>query len=109
MIIAIVGVMMIKEGMENEGRCPLLNIKMYFLLGISVSIDAMVVGFATLGGTEVTKLFMYTLIIGLVTLVMCTIAFIISKNLSKIEVISKYADYIGGIILILFGLKMMFL
>jgi putative Mn2+ efflux pump MntP len=108
-IISVVGVMMIKEGMENEGDSPLLNIKMYFLLGISVSIDAMVVGFATLHGTDVTKLLMYTLMIGLVTLVMCTIAFIISKHLSKIKLISKYADYIGGIILILFGLKMMFL
>lgn len=109
MIISVVGVMMIKEGMENEAYSPLLNIKMYFLLGISVSIDAMVVGFATLCGTDVTKLLMYTLIIGLVALVMCTIAFIISKHLSKIKLISKYADYIGGIILILFGLKMMFL
>jgi len=109
MIISVVGVMMIKEGMENEEHSPLLNIKMYFLLGISVSIDAMVVGFASLYGTDVIKLLMYTLIIGLVALVMCTIAFIISKHLSKIEPISKYADYIGGIILILFGLKMMFL
>ena len=99
---------MIKEGMESKGQCPLLNIKIYFLLGISVSIDSMIVGFATLGGMEVIKLLIYTLRIGLVTLIMCIIAFIISKNLSKIELVSRYADYIGGIILILFGLKMMF-
>ena len=108
MIIAIVGVIMIKEGFENKGQCPLLKPKMYFILGASVSIDAMVVGFTVLNNITKVVLFENTLFIGGITLVMSTIAFIVSRYLKKIEVVGKYADYIGGIILIIFGLKMMF-
>lgn len=108
-IIAIVGVMMIREGMENKGECPILHPRMYFILGASVSIDAVVVGFITLSNIKIIyTLFTYTLLIGAITLFMSIVAFIISKYLSKIEIVSKYADYIGGVILILFGLKMMF-
>jgi putative Mn2+ efflux pump MntP len=108
MIISFVGVVMIKEGIENGGKCPLLKPKMYFILGMSVSIDAMVVGFTVLNNITKVILFKDTLFIGGITLIMCILAFIISKYLKKIEVVGKYADYIGGIILIIFGLKMMF-
>lgn len=108
MIISFVGVIMIKEGFENAGKCPLLKTKMYFILGVSVSIDAMVVGFTVLNNITKVILFKNTLFIGVVTLVMSSIAFVISRYLKKIEIVGKYADYIGGIILIIFGLKMMF-
>lgn len=108
MIISLVGVLMIKEGFENGGKCPLLKIKMYFVLGVSVSIDAMVVGFTVLNNITNVVLFKDTLFIGGITLVMSTLAFIISRYLKKVEVIGRYADYIGGVILIIFGLKMMF-
>lgn len=108
MIIATVGVLMIKEGFENNGQCPLLKPKMYFILGVSVSIDAMVVGFTVLNSTTNFILFKNTLFIGGITLVMSAIAFIISRYLKKIEILGKYADYIGGLVLIIFGLKMMF-
>ena len=108
MIISFVGVVMIKEGFENKGKCPLIKPKMYFILGVSVSIDAMVVGFTVLNNITKVILLKDTLFIGGITLVMVTMAFIMSKYLKKIEVVSKYADYIGGIILIFFGLKMMF-
>ena len=107
-IIALVGVIMIKEGIDNKGKCPLLRPKMYFILGISVSIDAMVVGFTVLNNITKVILLEDTLIIGAVTFVMVILAFIVSKYLKKIDVIGKYADYIGGIILVFFGLKMMF-
>ena len=107
-IIALVGVIMVKEGFDNGGKCPLLKPKMYLILGISVSIDAMVVGFTVLNNISKVILLEDTLFIGAITLVMVTIAFIISKYLKKIELIGKYADYIGGTILIIFGLKMMF-
>ncbi|MBX4264027.1 manganese efflux pump MntP [Clostridium estertheticum] len=107
-IIALVGVVMIKEGIDNKGKCPLLKPKMYLILGVSVSIDAMVVGFTVLNNITKVILFKDTLIIGAVTFIMVIIAFIISKYLKKIDIIGKYADYIGGIILVFFGLKMMF-
>jgi len=108
MIISVVGVIMIKEGFDNQGKCPLLRPKMYLILGVSVSIDAMVVGFTVLNNITNVILLKDTLFIGGVTLVMVAIAFIISKYLKKIELIGRYADYIGGVILIIFGLKMMF-
>ena len=107
-IIALVGVIMIKEGIDNKGKCPLLKPKMYLILGISVSIDAMVVGFTVLNNITKVILLEDTLIIGAVTFVMVILAFVVSKYLKKIDIIGKYADYIGGIILIIFGLKMMF-
>jgi len=100
---------MIKEGFENKGKCPLINRKMCIILGISVSIDAMVIGFTVIDKLKSNlQLLEYTLIIGLVTLLMSSFAFFIAKYLKKIEFVGKYADYIGGIILIIFGVKMMF-
>ncbi len=108
MIISLVGVLMIKEGFGNAGKCPLLKPKMYFILGMSVSIDAMVVGFTVLNNITKVILFKDTLFVGGITLIMTALAFIISRYLKKIEIVGRYADYIGGIILIIFGLKMMF-
>lgn len=108
-IIAIVGAMMIKEGYENKGECPLIKPSMYFVLGISVSIDAMVVGFTALH--DITSIFVIlenTIFIGLVTLIMSIGAFLLARYLKKINGVGKYADYLGGVILILFGIKMIF-
>jgi putative Mn2+ efflux pump MntP len=108
-VISIVGVMMIKEGMEKKDEKLLLRKRMYFILGISVSIDAAVVGFTALNRIgSIAPLLRSTLFIGVITLIMSTIAFIISKYLKEIDLVGKYADYIGGVILIIFGLKMMF-
>ncbi|MBU5592905.1 manganese efflux pump MntP family protein [Clostridium sp. MSJ-4] len=108
-IVAMVGVMMIKNGMEGKEGYLLLNPKMYVILGISVSIDALIVGFTALSAIgNIIILMESSLFIGLVTLILTFIAFIISKFLHRIEFICKYADYIGGIILVILGLKMMF-
>lgn len=107
--IALVGILMIKEGYENKGECPLIKPSMYFILGMSVSIDAMVIGFTALSNISNTILMISdTIIIGLVTLVMSIIAFFLARYLKRINTIGKYADYLGGIILILFGIKMIF-
>lgn len=108
-IIAIVGILMLKEDMDNNNNI-LINKKMYLILGISVSIDAAVIGFTALNSITVFFVLLEaTVFIGLITLIMCITAFIIANHLRKINVISKYADYVGGVILILFGLKMIFL
>lgn len=107
-LISTVGVLMIKEGFEKKDEDILLNWKMYYVLGISVSIDAMVIGFTVLNSIPSRLIvFKYTIIIGITTLIISSIAFFISKYLRRIELVSKYADYIGGIILFIFGLKMM--
>lgn len=109
LIISIVGIMMFKEGYNNQGDCPLLNPKMYIIIGISVSIDAMVIGFTTLNNISSSyDILKNTLFIGITTFIMSILAFIISRYLKKIQLLEKYANFIGGIILILFGIKMMF-
>lgn len=108
-VIALVGVLMIKEGYENKGECPLIKPSMYFVLGMSVSIDAMVIGFTALSNiNNVIVMISDTVIIGLVTLIMSLTAFFVARYLKRIDAIGKYADYLGGIILILFGIKMIF-
>ena len=106
-VIVLVGALMIKEGYENNGECPLIKPSMYIILGMSVSIDAMVVGFTAFNDmSNILVIFRNTLLIGIVTLFMSIGAFLISRYLKKINAIGKYADYLGGIILILFGIKM---
>lgn len=106
-IIAVVGVLMLKEGLEEKEENILLEKKMYFILGISVSIDAAVIGFTVLNDIASNLILLnYTLFIGVISFIMSGIAFVISKYLRKIKVVAKYADYVGGIILILFGIKM---
>jgi putative Mn2+ efflux pump MntP len=78
------------------------------ILGVSVSIDALVVGITALFSRG-DYIFSDGLLIGGITLVLVTIAFILSRHLQKMTFIAKYSDYLGGIILILFALKMMFL
>jgi putative Mn2+ efflux pump MntP len=101
---------MIKEGYENQGECPLIKPSMYFILGMSVSIDAMVVGFTAFHEiASMAARLSDTMFIGAVTLVMSLGAFFLARYLKKIDYIGKYADYLGGVILILFGLKMIFI
>ncbi|MCR3761766.1 manganese efflux pump MntP family protein [Clostridium felsineum] len=108
-IIAFVGMFMIKEGFEDKEEKFLLNFKMYFVLGISVSIDAAVIGFTMFNKISSNSIiFMDSIFIGIITLILSAVAFILSRYLKKITLVCKYADYIGGIILILFGIKMMF-
>ena len=47
-------------------------------------------------------------IIGIITFIMCIIAFFICRYIKGISYISKYADFFGGGALIFFALKMLF-
>lgn len=108
-LISIVGVLMLKEGFENKGECLIIKPGIYFVLGISVSIDAMVIGFTILNNINSHQTILKdSLFIGVVTLMISSLAFVVAKYLKKIELLSRYADYIGGIILVIFGIKVMF-
>jgi putative Mn2+ efflux pump MntP len=108
-VIIAVGIIMINEGRDEKGVCLLFKPRMYILLGISVSIDALIVGFSAFHQISSNiNVLLYTVFIGLVTFIVSIIAFIISKYLNKVVIISKYADYIAGIILIILGLKIIF-
>lgn len=108
-IVTIVGILMLKEGMEDKDEKLLVSKKMYLVLGISVSIDAIIIGFTLLNQISDNLILTFdTIVIGLVSLALSSLAFILSKYLKRISVVESYADYLGGIILILFGLKMIF-
>ena len=82
---------------------------MYLILGISVSIDALVVGFTTIGTTlSYGIILMDSIFIGLITLIICATGFYFCRFIRKITFITKYADFLGGTILILFAIKMIF-
>jgi len=108
-IILLVGILMLKEGLSKEEKIIELNFFMIILLGICVSIDALVIGFSAFDHYSIIKLiFNYTSIIGIVTSALTLSAFIICKNMRKNNFIKKYSDFLGASILIIFGLKMIF-
>ena len=108
--IGIVGAMMIKEGFEkNENEDLVLKNIMYLILGVSVSIDAFVIGFTGFGYiSSIIRIIFECSIVGFITLILCTFAFFLCRYIRKVEFISKYADFFGGVTLIIFAIKMIF-
>lgn len=108
-IILLVGMLMFKEGFAQEERIPRIHVILVLILGICVSIDALVVGFSSFNIFYFKKvLFTNSVIVGIVTSFLTTLSFIICRHIRKVNFIKEYADFLGGIILILFGLKMIF-
>lgn len=108
-IIAAVGVLMVFDGLKEKESDLLKKNSMTIVLGISVSIDALVIGFTALHqlGTPLILL-VYTILIGLISMFFCTLAFFACRVLRKIKFITKYASLLGGLALIIFGIKMIF-
>lgn len=107
-VIAIIGIIMIFSALKEESNDDLMLVKkaMYLILGVSVSIDALVVGFTAFSNFKVLLLSVNSILVGLITLLLCTIGFFICRYIRKINFICKYADILGGLILILLGIEM---
>ena len=105
-LLALIGANMIREALskkEEESTNAALDFKTMFLLAIATSIDALAVGvsFACIQ----VKLWSSVLIIGLTTFVFSVLGVKIGNVFgSKYE---KSAGVVGGIILILIGLKIL--
>ena len=109
--IAIVGILMIKEGFEDneDNETLLLKREMVIILGISVSIDAFVVGFTGFNYiSSALKMIGDCSIVGLITLILCSFTFYLCRYIRKIGFIAKYASFFGGVTLIIFAIKMIF-
>ena len=79
------------------------------ILGVSVSIDAFVIGFTGFGYiSSIIRIIFECSIVGFITLILCTFAFFLCRYIRKVEFISKYADFFGGVTLIIFAIKMIF-
>ena len=108
-VIGIVGIFMIIEGTKERKESVLTKKSMIFILGISVSIDALVIGFTAFNSIKkISLLVLNSSIIGIITFIMCLVAFFICRYIKGISYISKYADFFGGGALIFFSLKMLF-
>lgn len=103
------GKMLIESFKKNEEEQPehldITKWKNVILLAVATSIDALAVGFsfAMIHEEHVTRSF---LTIGITSFVVSFLAYTFVRRLSKPK-IGKYAETIGGIVLILIGLKIL--
>ena len=95
--------MKVKKKKEEEEKIHSIRFKDILLLAIATSIDALAVGvsFAFLK----VNLFQASFTIGCTTFILSFICVIFGKKLGSL--FEKYAEYLGGIILILLGIKIL--
>ena len=110
-IIFFIGLLLLKEGYQREEACTYTQFGLftYIGLGISVSMDALGVGFSVLFKLDLIQVFINSLVIGLIASLFTLISLEVVKWIRRFDLVERYADYIGGIILLFFGLKMIFL
>ncbi|MCR4721971.1 MAG: manganese efflux pump MntP family protein [Lachnospiraceae bacterium] len=87
---------------SEEPKAAKLTFKILAVQGIATSIDALSVGF-TISEYSVLQAFASSLIIGIVTLVICLIGLVFGRKIG--EKVSGVATVIGGVILILIGIE----
>lgn len=100
-LLSIIGINMIKESYNDDINNISFNIKELFILSIATSIDAMTVGITF--SLFPINLIKTILMIGIITFILSLIGVNIGKKLGK--KLEKTAEIIGGIILILLGIK----
>ena len=98
-ILIIIGVLMLTEKKSNEKIK--INLQELLLLSIATSIDAFIIGIS-LSFNE-TSILIASSIIGIITLIMCLIGYFLGYIFNKKA--HKYASFIGGITLIILGIK----
>ena len=106
-VIFLLGIFLIREGYKNGEECIYrqLNFWTVVVLGVSVSIDALGAGFSLLFDLDYALILNNSLIIGAVAAVITAAAFKIVLYIKHISLVEKYADYVGGLILLLIGIN----
>ena len=107
-VILILGILFFYEGFKDEEECIYKNLTIITisLLGISVSIDALGAGFSLFYDLNLAVMLHKSLIIGIVASTLTAAAFKLIEYIKHIMLVEKYADFIGGTILIIMGLNM---
>ena len=95
----------------RKGGCDVpdsaVDFKSLIILGIATSIDALAVGVTfAFDGTTVLSALYYCMIIGIVALVLSFVGYFIGNKLGGI--IGDKGEIIGGVVLIVLGIKMLF-
>ncbi|MCE5222231.1 MAG: manganese efflux pump [Clostridium sp.] len=108
-IMGIIGILIIIDGFKEREKELLIKNSTCIILGVSVSIDALVIGFTAFHQVSRNLLLcVNSVLIGLITLFICTLGFFICRYMKRIKFIARYANFFAGIALIFFGLKMIF-
>ena len=105
-LLCIIGINMLREAFEKEEECGCkeadLSVKTMFVMAVATSIDALAVGI-TLALAGNVNIFLAVALIGIITFVMsCTGVKIGNIFGNRFE---KKAQFAGGVILILLGVK----
>ena len=105
-LLAIIGINMLREALngEEETTDADLSVKTMFLMAVATSIDALAVGIS-LAMAGVSNIFLAVLLIGATTFVLSAIGVRVGNVFgSRYE---KKAEFMGGVILILLGVKIL--
>lgn len=109
-ILAFIGGKMLVESFHKEEENPqhldVTKWKNVLLLAIATSIDALAVGFS-FAMIQETHVFRNVIVIGLASFLISFLAYTFVKRLSNPR-IGQFAEIIGGIVLILIGVKILF-
>lgn len=103
-LLSIIGISMIYESSSNKEIDDNFDFKTMFILAIATSIDALAIGitFAFLS----VNIFKSIIIIGIITFILSFIGVLIGNKFGNKY--SNVAELVGGIILILMGIKILF-
>ena len=101
-LLIIIGILLIKE--EKISDVNNIDYKELTILSIATSIDAFVTGISF--SFIKTNIFTSSFIIGLITFILCIIGYFIGNLFNKKA--HQYANIIGGITLIIIGIKLLF-
>lgn len=110
-LLAVIGGKMLIDGIkgeedeQNEEDFSKLSIKMLIVQGVATSIDALSTGFTT-ADYYLTQAFISSLIIAIVTFVICVAGVVIGKKFGT--KLAGKAQILGGVILIIIGIKICF-
>lgn len=105
-LLGIIGINMIKEGKEHQDTCEILNsipLRTILLLSIATSIDALAIG-VSFAFLQVPILWASSWIGG-ITFLLSFFCVLLGKRIGSI--FQKYAEYLGGCLLILLGCKIL--
>ena len=106
-LLALIGINMLREALGKDGEEEAdadLSVKTMFIMAVATSIDALAVGIS-LAMAGVSNIFLAVLLIGLTTFVLSAMGVKVGSVFgSKYE---KKAEIVGGIILILLGVKIL--
>lgn len=100
-LLTLIGISMIKESKETDELSHKTNFQEIIILSIATSIDALVIGI-TLSFLKV-NIFTSISFIGIITLIICFIGYHLGNIIGN--KINKYSRILGGITLILIGIK----